>query len=355
MTDVAWGFLDSGHLKALLYADTVIYFAAMAVTVYLWTRYVILYLEEKNFFSATLNQIGRIFLLFELAAIAVNFFYPVLFHFDENAVYYADPARYLTLGIQILMFLLTSVYTLTITVKTEGSVRQRHRVIGIFGLIMTIFVSIQIYYPLMSLYSMGFTLGICLLHTFVVEGEKEEYRKELEEALKREQQQKKELGSAKRMAYTDPLTGVKNKLAYLEKEEDMDRRIASQKVEAFGVVVFDLNGLKLINDTKGHEVGDQYIMAACRIICNHFKHSPVYRIGGDEFTAVLEGEDYRNRKSLLNAFNTLMDENLKKGQEVIASGMAEYIPNQDDHSQNIFDRADMRMYQRKRELKERTA
>ncbi len=203
MTDVAWGFLDSGHLKALLYADTVIYFAAMAVTVYLWTRYVILYLEEKNFFSATLNQIDRIFLLFELAAIAVNFFYPVLFHFDENAVYYADPARYLTLGIQILMFLLTSVYTLTITVKTEGSVRQRHRVIGIFGLIMTIFVSIQIYYPLMPL--------------------------------------------------------------------------------------------------------------------------------------------------------SLMDENLKKGQEVITSGMAEYIPNQDDHYQNIIDRADMRMYQRKRELKERTA
>lgn len=49
----------------------------------------------------------------------------------------------------------------------------------------------------------------------------------------------------------------------------------------------------------GHQAGDEYIIGACRIICNKFKHSPVFRIGGDEFVAISEGEDYEHIDSIL--------------------------------------------------------
>jgi GGDEF domain-containing protein len=54
--------------------------------------------------------------------------------------------------------------------------------------------------------------------------------------------------------------------------------------------MFDLNDLKHINDRYGHERGDEYIVNCCRLICQVFKHSPVFRIGGDEFVALLRGE-----------------------------------------------------------------
>jgi len=55
----------------------------------------------------------------------------------------------------------------------------------------------------------------------------------------------------------------------------------------FGVIGCDVNGLKKINDTLGHKAGDEYICAACKMLCEYFKHSPVFRIGGDEFVVIL--------------------------------------------------------------------
>ena len=167
-----------------------------------------------------------------------------------------------------------------------------------------------------------------------------------------EEQAKQELGSAKRLAYTDPLTGVKSKLAYVEAEERLDRRIAEGTVESFAAMVFDLNGLKLINDTLGHEAGDLYITTACRLICNHFKHSPVFRIGGDEFAVILEGQDYQARSTLQAVFDRKMEENLHAGEVVIASGLSDYVRGQDNSYHAVFERADEAMYQRKRALKE---
>ena len=59
-------------------------------------------------------------------------------------------------------------------------------------------------------------LGTCLIHTFVVEDEKEEKRKLLESLIKKEQMQEQEIVFARYMAYIDPLTGVKNKASYID-------------------------------------------------------------------------------------------------------------------------------------------
>ena len=205
VTDALWGILEAQHLTTILYVDTVVHFAAMAAAVMLWTQYVITYLEGGSKFEKALFYTGRVFFGFEIVVIVINFFKPILFWFDESGAYFAGPARYMTLAIQILMFLLTSIYTLGITARTSGKVRLRHRTIGLFGLAMMLLIAIQVFYPLLPFYGIGYMLGTCLLHSFVVEDEKEDYRRELEEAVERERLQKKELAES-REALSDALS-----------------------------------------------------------------------------------------------------------------------------------------------------
>ena len=183
ITDMLWGILDSHHLTTANFINTSIHFIAMAAAVMLWTRYVISYLEKKNRFSSILYYSGSIFLGLVILAVIVNIFRPVIFSFDENGAYSAGIARYIILAVQIALFLLTSVYTLNITTRTEGKEKHRHMTIGLFGVAMTAFILVQVFYPLLPFYAMGYMLGTCVLHSFVVEDEKDEYQKALAEAL----------------------------------------------------------------------------------------------------------------------------------------------------------------------------
>lgn len=82
-----------------------------------------------------------------------------------------------------------------------------------------------------------------------------------------------------------------------------------------------------------------------------FKRSPVFRIGGDEFVVLLEGLDYDDRTALLNSFDRQMDNNMKNGLVSVSGGMSEYIPGSDSDFNDIFERADHRMYARKKAMK----
>ena len=61
-------------------------------------------------------------------------------------------------------------------------------------------------------------------------------------------------------------TGVKNKHAYLEMEALLDRQITNHRQTPFAIVIFDVNDLKKINDSSGHQAGDQYLCDASKII-----------------------------------------------------------------------------------------
>ncbi|MBR4490525.1 hypothetical protein IKP13_07835, partial [bacterium] len=198
VTDALWGVFDEYRMTKIQFADTTLYFAAMAAAVLLWTQYVVDYLERGNVFDKILRYTGWAFFVFEIIVITLNIFHPVMFWFDENGVYHAESIRHVTLAIQILMFLLTSAYTLHVTIRTRGKVRRRNLTIGLFGIAMIVLIAFQIIYPLWPFYAMGYMVGTCLLHTFVVEDEKEEYRRKLEKSLLREQAQKDELAESKK-------------------------------------------------------------------------------------------------------------------------------------------------------------
>lgn len=110
---------------------------------------------------------------------------------------------------------------------------------------------------------------------------------------------KEHITDLNRRIYVDALTSVKNKGAFAKAVEDMQARLDENPAAAeFAIGMFDCNNLKKINDKYGHEKGDIYLKTACGLICRVFQHSPVFRVGGDEFAVILRNEDYRNREAL---------------------------------------------------------
>ncbi len=161
-----------------------------------------------------------------------------------------------------------------------------------------------------------------------------------------------ELKNAISLANKDALTGIKNKRAYdCDSEKLKERMLSSVVVPEFAVVVCDINDLKVVNDTKGHHAGDEYIKDACKIICDTYKHSPVYRVGGDEFALILTGEDYMYRNVLLETIRSISKSNRKKGLVTLACGMGVYSCELDKDVETVFERADNAMYENKRRFK----
>ena len=177
----------------------------------------------------------------------------------------------------------------------------------------------------------------------------------IDKEVEKEQEHVKALNIANEIARRDELTGIKNKKAYHETEKELQKEIEEDRCEAFALVVCDINDLKAINDTRGHKAGDDYICYASRMICRIFSHSPVFRVGGDEFAVLLQGVDFENREELLNRFRIQVSSYMESGDGVvIASGMSEYKKGSDKKVSEIFDRADFLMYDNKKELKEKT-
>ena len=252
VTDALWGILDAYRLTALQCVDTTVYFVAMVVSVLLWTRYVVAYLEKESLFGNLLTRVGQVFCGLALVVIAANVVWPVVFWFDETGAYHAGGARYALLAIQILLFLLSSVYTLRVTLRTEGKERRRHRTIGLFGLAMMLLIMLQVAYPLWPFYAMGYMLGTCLLHSFVVEDEKEENRIELERALERERLQMQEL-SESREALKDALAAAegasKAKTAFLS---SMSHEIRTPMNAIIGLDTIALADPDISDTTRGY-------------------------------------------------------------------------------------------------------
>lgn len=172
---------------------------------------------------------------------------------------------------------------------------------------------------------------------------------DIDAQVRQEEEYGRRLAKAQFQINIDALTGVKNKHAYLEAEEEMNRQIENHSQPPFSIVVLDVNDLKNVNDTSGHQAGDQYLRDACKIICDIFDHSPVYRIGGDEFLVISQGSDYECIEELIGRVNDHNAKSLQSGGIVIACGMAKF--ENDACVASVFERADQIMYENKGRLK----
>ena len=338
LADGFWGILYDNKMSELLIADTSVYFVGMALSILFWGMFVSKYIGQESRLIKPIIYIGYLVFIIQMVALIVNIFTPVLFNVTDGCVYSAGPLRYVTLALQVFMFILVAVYALIIIIRNKGESKRRHIAIFSFSVAMIIFVILQVFLPLYPMYSLGYLFGVTMLHTFVLEEQTVERQHQLEEA--------------KTQVDIDALTGMKSKHAYVDREEQIDLLINKGEMGDFAVVVFDLNDLKLVNDTYGHDAGDIYIVSATKLIAQIYANSEIYRIGGDEFVALLQGEDYYNRDSLLATFNERIMMNVKKRGVVVSSGMSTFSPGQDNTYIQVFNRADKEMYQRKHEIKE---
>lgn len=168
---------------------------------------------------------------------------------------------------------------------------------------------------------------------------------------------KEHITELSKRVFVDPLTSVRNKGAFSDYLDGLQGQIDDDTKETeFAICVFDCDNLKIVNDKYGHDKGDTYLKTASRLICRIFQHSPVFRIGGDEFAAVLQNEDYKTKDDLVESFEkekSLINESTDNVWEQvhITMGMSVYDPEQDRAVTDTVRRADKEMYTRKRAKK----
>ena len=176
-------------------------------------------------------------------------------------------------------------------------------------------------------------------------------QKDKERAESEARDKEKMLGQISAEAYRDPLTKVGNKTAYIKMADELKTKIEHGTAQ-FAMVMVDINELKRINDSFGHNAGDTYIKGCCQTIRDVFTNSPVFRIGGDEFVAVLQDEDYLNRHQSFEQLRKRFEEAYAQTdvdpwlRYSAASGMAEYASD-DNAVELVFKRADKAMYNHK--------
>ena len=333
ISDALWGIFNEQQWVTITYIDTILDFSTMVLSVVFWVKCVVIFTASKGKLTKIFLAAGWFIFLFEMVILTVNLFVPIVFSFSAEKEYQALPARYIALFMQMILFFATAVYSFYVSSKSQGIKMHHYMTVGFSGIIMAVFIAFQMLFPFMPFYALGCLFATCVIHSFIYS----EHRSEME--------------NTNRKAFVDGLTGVKNKLAYLESLRDLEIHAKEDSYEGYGLVVFDLNGLKEVNDTLGHDAGDEYIKSACRLICETYNHSPVFRIGGDEFVVILKGSDFENRVLLKEQFDKTIDENRTNGKVVVSSGMAVFDSEIDESYTEVFIRADKKMYERKTALK----
>lgn len=147
---------------------------------------------------------------------------------------------------------------------------------------------------------------------------------------------------------TDTLTGLKNKNSFAV---DL-HNIEEGNTERYAVITIDLNGLKHINDTRGHQAGDMYIQRAAKILRTAMEDTDFigYRVGGDEFTIVAKDKTTEEIKEFIEKVNNLIDEgNKTNGMTLTMSiGYAKFDKEKDRNFSMTIERSDAMMYENKR-------
>ncbi len=157
------------------------------------------------------------------------------------------------------------------------------------------------------------------------------------------------------LAYRDSLTGIKNSTAYTEAIAKLNEEINLDN-PVFGVIVADINNLKKANDTYGHDIGNELIIHAAKILTETFKTSSVYRIGGDEFVVILKGQDLEKYHARMDKMDTAFSADYITVHDdtvpvSIARGVAIFDPTIDRVYTDVFAKADHAMYLNKESMK----
>ena len=256
---------------------------------------------------------------------------------------------------------------IVVTAPYESVYRYRNQLISllVYGVILILFVSFlvttfianHIVHPIQKLTNGARAIADGNLQVVLKPDTNDEIRVLTESIDIMEKKLNEHIEKVRELAYRDPLTGVRSKTAYKDEVAKL-QKVMEDRVFDFAIVVCDLNHLKLVNDNFGHETGDEYIINSCYMLCQTFKRSPVYRIGGDEFVVILTKHDFEEREELCQKLFEHMQESCLRYKDPesrisIAYGVAEYFAHAEKpltDYQELFRIGDERMYEKKKEM-----
>jgi len=179
ITDALWGFCEYLHYPHMLYIDTFFYYIAAVFTVVFWCRYVISYLKLKDKVSTLLNVVCTGCFIVEIIVLIVNLFVPVFFWVEPDGTYHGGDFRYIAYAVQIVLFVSIGIMTLRLARHGNGLLKKRYVMFCIFSFSMVVCIIAQGFFPLLPLYTLGLMLGTCELRVFVLEDDKDEFRRQI--------------------------------------------------------------------------------------------------------------------------------------------------------------------------------
>ena len=167
---------------------------------------------------------------------------------------------------------------------------------------------------------------------------------------------KKRIAYIKSLAYLDSLTELSNKMAYAKRVEVLESELAQNPKLQFGIAMLDINNLKMVNDSMGHEMGDLLIQKATDMMKAVFKDCIMYRVGGDEFVILFFPPLLEQIESLVTKFEEYQTEYNQTHHEFpcgvwVAVGYSVYDHIKDSKYMDVFKRADELMYWNKNQKK----
>ena len=152
------------------------------------------------------------------------------------------------------------------------------------------------------------------------------------------------------LAYIDVLTHVKNSTAYAQEKTELLQKIEYGNV-SFAIFVVDINGLKVTNDTLGHEVGNRLIKEVARCLVEVFDYEHVYRVGGDEFVVIMRDLNDMDCTEYERKFAQVLGNSTLDIKPSAAIGSTVYDKKRDTGYEDVFKRADNNMYNNKQHMK----
>ena len=182
--DSLWGVLDNLNLTGILYIETVIYHIFVALSIVFWCRYVVAYLNPPKYAGRMLVGFGVTYFVLESICLIINLRSPIFFWFDDQGIYHTGIVRDIVLFTQVILYTLVAALSFIHHKKTGDTLKRHHLTIATFCIGMTSGIIIQLWYPYLPLYTTGLMIGLCSLHVFVHEDEKQYARQKLAQSEK---------------------------------------------------------------------------------------------------------------------------------------------------------------------------
>ena len=261
IADAGWGIFSGLGWTNVLYVDTMFYYVAIAVSVLMWCRFAIAYLNISGWTARLFSWVGYSLLPLYVVLLAVNIFNSCIFHFNEQGAYVAGPVRYMLFYLLVAVNVLMAIFALMKALGCHGSMRRRYIVAFLFCLTMAVAIVFQIIWPLWPYYALGCLIGNCFFHVFVIEDERDELRRaviereqtakhmaELEKALERARSAEKARSTFFSIVSHDIRTPLNAILGYSELlqfgvKSQAERDEALKSIRASGTTL-----LQLVND-----------------------------------------------------------------------------------------------------------